>query len=389
MKILHVLSSFPPAYAYGGPVESSYNLSKNLVDHGHEVSVFTTDVYDADSRLTDYRDPEFKDGIRVRRFRNLSNRLAWSANISTAIGIWPALRTEMNDFDIVHLHEFRSFEAAIASYEASRQDIPLVLQPRGSVPRTSKGFQKATFDRLMGKDIIENADRIIASSTVESSQYSKAFSVIQSKPLSQVPNGIDGSEYRSLPENGQFRTEYGISDDSDLILYLGRIHERKGIDTLIRAFAEMDSTHNRHLVIVGPDDGYLNSLQQLQNELGCDNVLFPGPKYGRAKLAAYVDADVFVLPSKNKYESFGNVVIEAMACGTPAITTNVCGVSEWLEHECCFTVNPDQESIQKGIETSLQQTSQSSTLIQKYVRENFTWDAVAEDTEEVYEEVLK
>lgn len=386
MKVLQLLTSFPPAYAYGGPVASSYNISKNLVKRGHDVSVFTTDVYNSESRLTGYDDPEIRDGIRIRRFKNISNRLAWTANVSTAVGIWPALRTEVGEFDLVHLHEFRSIEAAIASHEAARQDVPIVLQPRGSLPRTSKGFQKEIFDRLFGRRIITSADRIIASSHVESEQYSKVFPAIRHKPLSYVPNGIDPTEYSDLPAEGQFREKHGIAESSDMILYLGRIHERKGIEYLIEAFAMMDSSKCCSLVIVGPDDGYLNQLRQLRDDLNQENILFTGPKYEEEKLAAYVDADVFVLPSKNEYESFGNVVIEAMACGTPVVVTNVCGVSEWLDG---YTegVPPTSQAIRQEIENILN-SSQSTSSLQQFIHKEFSWESVAAKTEDIYNTIL-
>lgn len=388
MKVLQLLTSFPPAYAYGGPVASSYHISKSLVKRGHDVSVFTTDVYNSESRLTGYDDPEIRDGIRIRRFKNISNRLAWTANVSTAVGIWPALRTEVSEFDLVHLHEFRSIEAAIASHEAVRQDVPIVLQPRGSLPRTSKGLQKEIFDQLFGQRIINSADRIIASSHVESEQYSKVFPAIRHKPLSHVPNGIDPTEYSNLPEAGQFRNRLGIAETANIILYVGRIHERKGIDHLIQAFSKLTLSDPCFLVIVGPDDGHLKYLQELQDELGCENILFPGPQYEEEKLAAYVDADVFVLPSKNEYESFGNVVIEALACGTPAVMTDTCGVSEWVNHESCRSVAPTPSSLCNGIESVLNDSSSAKSLSQ-YAREHFTWDAVAEDTEAIYKEVVQ
>jgi glycosyltransferase involved in cell wall biosynthesis len=386
MKILHVVSSFPPAYAYGGPVESSYKIAKNLVNQGHEVTVFTTDVHNATSRYKDYTNPEYMDGIRVFRFRNTSNKLAWNVNISTAVGIWPALRTELSEFDLVHLHEFRSVESAITSFEASRQGVPIILQPRGSIPRKSKSTQKQIFDQVFGKRIMRAADHLIASSSIESSQYTEVFPFTKDKPISHVPNGIDRDEYNLLPEEGRSRKDLGISKESELILYLGRIHERKGIDLLIHAFANMNADCERHLAVVGPNDGFLEQLQEIQQELGCENIHFPGPRYGEEKLTTYVDADVFVLPSKNEYESFGNVVLEAMACGTPVVCTDVCGVSEWIEHEDCQVCKPSSGSLSEAIKTLLESTSDPTSL-REYVHENFSWEAVAEETEDVYEEV--
>lgn len=386
MNILQLATSFPPAYAYGGPVESSYNISKNLVDRGHEVSVFTTDVNDAHSRLKGYEYPELMDGIRVHRFRNLSNKLAWYANISSAVGMWWGLRQWINDFDIVHLHEFRSFEAAVTSFEARKHGIPVVLQPRGSLPRTTKNVQKKVFDELIGESIVTSSDLIIASSEFESDRYAEVFPQISQKQLAHIPNGISRGDFFNLPEEGLLRDQYDIPKASELILFLGRLHPIKGIDRLVRAFSELDQSPDPYLVVIGPDDGHLEKLQDMKSALECDEIIFPGPMYGDDKLAAYVDADVFVLPSR--YESFGNVAIEAMACGTPVVITETCGVAEWLDHESCRTVSRSPYDISKGISEVLSGTH-SREAVRQYIWDNFTWEAVTEQIEGLYCEVVR
>ncbi|GAI33437.1 unnamed protein product, partial [marine sediment metagenome] len=84
------------------------------------------------------------------------------------------------------------------------------------------------------------------------------------------------------------------------------------------------------LVFVGPDDGYLPALKKLVKELMIEEkVLFTGPLFGKEKLEAYVDADVYVLPSS--YEIFGLTVLEACACGTPVVVTEACGLANWVD----------------------------------------------------------
>jgi glycosyltransferase involved in cell wall biosynthesis len=116
-----------------------------------------------------------------------------------------------------------------------------------------------------------------------------------------------------------------------MILSLGRLHKIKGIDLLLFAFLDVIKHYsNVKLIIAGPDGGDLDRLQKLVEELHLESqVFFVGPLYGEEKVAAYNDADLFVLPSV--YESFGNTILEALACGTPVIATTGCHIADVVE----------------------------------------------------------
>ena len=163
-----------------------------------------------------------------------------------------------------------------------------------------------------------------------------------------VPNGIDFSEYQCLPQKGQFRGKFNINNKEKIVLFLGRIHEIQGIDMLIEAFSLITKEYsNVKLVIAGPDDGYLSIIKnQIDNLRIHDKVLFTGPLYGQEKNAAYVDADVYVLPSR--YEVFGNTILESYACGTPVIVTDRCGISDFVKNVGCV-VNFDRNELRDAI----------------------------------------
>jgi len=104
------------------------------------------------------------------------------------------------------------------------------------------------------------------------------------------------------------------------------------------------------------------------------------------KLEAYVDADVFVLPSKDKYESFGNVVLESLACGTPVIVTNNCGVSEYLNSEVSYIVEYNEKQLSDAILNILtdeKKRIKMSVKAKKFVR-NFSWEKVVDKIEKIY-----
>lgn len=387
MKVLHVCGTFPPAYAYGGPPRSVENLTSALVDAGHDVTVYTTDAKDAQKRVKDYDNPEIRNGVKVFRFRNVNNSLAWK-NIQVPPRMLSSLLTNIGEFDVVHTHEFRSPPTVFAHLAAKVRNVPHVHQPRGSVPRFEMSKLKRVFDSVIGKRLLSSVDRVIASSNTESSKYSDVFPSLKLENISHVPNGISEGEYRDVPKIGNFRREYGIEEQEHLILFLSRLHPRKGGDILIDAVSNL-SNESVRLVFVGPNEGAQSQWETRADDNGItDQVLFTGPRYGSDKLSAYVDADVFVLPSKNEYESFGNVVLEAMACGTPIVCTNVCGVSEWIEHTDCRVTKAEAEDLANGISDVLLENSEQGEL-REYVFENFNWENIAEITENVYLDVRK
>lgn len=389
MKILQVISSFPPAFAYGGPLRAAYEISKKLVEKGHEVTVYTTDVYDAHSRLKYDKNPVWMDNIEVYYFRNINNRLAHK-NLPIAFGMALALKKNIKNFDIIHIHEYRSFQAVILHHYAKKYGIPYVLQPRGSLPRMSKSRQKKLFDVLFGRSIVKDASKIIASSRIESNQYWDVFPDLKSEKIVHIPNGIDLETYQNLPKKGKFRKKYSIAEDEKVILFLGRIHEIKGLNILIEAYGKLkNELKGVKLVIAGPDDGYLDKLKLMVKELNIENdVIFCGPLYGKEKSEAYVDANVFVLPSK--YESFGNVVLEAMAHNTPVIITNSCGVSEWLNS--AEIIDPTVNSLYIKLLEILEKQGSENLAIKRRMKkdiEKFSWKTIVDKIEAVYYEILE
>jgi glycosyltransferase involved in cell wall biosynthesis len=139
------------------------------------------------------------------------------------------------------------------------------------------------------------------------------------------PNGIDLDDFRNLPTPGSFRRRSNIDEDVPMVLFLGRIHPKKGLDLLIPAFAE-GAPSNAVLAIVGSGDvHYEAELRRLVSALGIERrVRFAGFLRGRDRVAAYADSNVYVLPSYS--ENFANTVLESLAAGTPVIVSDQVGL---------------------------------------------------------------
>lgn len=142
---------------------------------------------------------------------------------------------------------------------------------------------------------------------------------ILDKNIEIVPLEINLNEYNDLPEKGKFKSKYGISENDKLILFLGRIHEIKGLDLLIKSFNHINND-NVKLAIVGGDYGFKEELLKLIEQFDLkDKVIFPGVLTGTDKIEARVDCEIFIMPSR--YESFTTSGLEAMACKKPMVLT--------------------------------------------------------------------
>lgn len=384
-KILHITNTFYPAWAYGGIARVTYEQCLQLVDRGHDVTVFTTDVHDRNGRAEYYDNPANIDGIKVYRFRNISNLLAWK-RIHTPLSSISALKKTVKGFDIVHIHGFESILHVSSHYYAKKHGVPYILQAHGSLAIPfQKRIHRRIYNKVWGDRILKDAANVIALTRTESETL-KLIGINEDK-IKVMPNGIDLSEFRNLPKKGEFRGEYGLSHDQKIILYLGRIHKIKGLDLLVNAFAMISwRIVNAKLVIIGPDDGGLLPLKKMVRELKIeDKTLFLGPLYGRDKLEAYVDADVYVLPSV--YETFPMTILEACACGTPVIATDSCGIADIIDGKVGIVVPRDTNSLSKAIKTIVNDDKKKQEFCQggkSLVCDIFNWNRVIYQLEKIY-----
>ena len=393
MKILQVIPYFFIDWAggkNGQPVETVYELSKALVERGHAVTVYTTEAFNKKQQSEYQSEPFFiEEGIEVREFRSLGKRLG-NIDIIVSLAMIPAIAKEIRQFDVVHLHEYRTFQNVIAHHYAQKYGIPYVVQAHGSVATFfNKGMLKRIFDRLLGYRILKDSSKLIASTTMEAEQY-KAIGM-KAANIQVIPNGVNLSRFDNLPPKGEFRRKHALTENSRIILFLGRIHKVKGLDLLIKAFARLtNELSNTVLVIAGFDYGELSPLNKLANALGInEKTIFTGALSERNKLEAYVDADVYVLPSV--YETFPITVLEACACGTPVILTDSCGIADIINNKAGIVVPRDEERLKSAILELLndgEKRREFSVNGRLLVRNQFNWSKVATQIEGIYHRVL-
>jgi glycosyltransferase involved in cell wall biosynthesis len=395
LRILHVTPYSADAWAYGGIARLAGTITAGLARRGHRVTVCTTDVCDAQSRLgpvTSRRrawPPQSTgDGVTLRVFPNVSNRLAYRYQAFAPLGLAAFMRDHAGDFDVAHLHACRNLPGAIAARYLRERRVPYVLAPNGTAPMIERRqLLKRGFDALYGRQMAAAAARIVAVSTAEQRQLEGLG--FDPGAIRLIPNPLDLSEFEAPIGAGAFRRSQAL--DGPLVLFLGKVTPRKRLDVLVRGFARL-AEDAATLVIAGNDMGGIETARAMARELGvADRVRFTGLLTGRSRLEALTDADLVVYPSE--HEIFGLVPLEAIVCGTPVIVAGDSGCAEVIRSTGGGDIVPvgDDAALAAAIERMLRAgvwwrhvTSRAAGVI----RTRFGGAAVCAELEALYGELV-
>ncbi len=310
-------------------------------------------------------------------------------------------------YDLIHSHYWMSGIAARDLKAA--WDIPVVhmFHTLGLMKqRIARAPHEAEGDyRIRGEyEVINLADRIIAATPAEMAQLQWLYDTDRKK-ITIIPPGVDLSHFYPIPSD-EAKEFIGIPPDDRMMLFVGRIEPLKGIDTLIKAITiiRQKGFLDRHcclcVSIIGGEPNAnpavmtdeMTRLQQLCDQHGLgDLVTFLGRR-GQETLPYYYSAtDVVVMPSH--YESFGMVALEAMACGTPVIATQVGGLAFLVQDGVTgFHIPVDDPAalgerlitLLEDHELRAQMSSQAAEIAQKYA-----WEKIAENMKTLYQDVLE
>ncbi|WP_291521267.1 glycosyltransferase [Acidithiobacillus sp.] len=318
MKVLHVIESFAPRY--GGPVSVAMALACAQAHVGHDVTVCTTNLdYPHGVLRPPGRATICHNRVQVLYFPAQFRPLTFSAQLKHFI------KNNIATFDIIHIHGLYRFPPTYAAYRARKQKVPYVITPHGALDpylytKSSRNvLLKRLYERWFDLPNLHGAGGIHY--TAEDERQRAAFLGLRA-PSFVIPNGVDWGQYAQLPARGAFRATLKLGD-APLVLFLGRLHPKKGLDLLIPAFETIRRrVAGAQLAIVGPEnDRFGQQVRAWVAERGlAEAVHFVGHLDGADVIQAYVDADVFVLPSYT--ENFGMTVVEAMACALPVVISD-------------------------------------------------------------------
>ena len=310
VHVLHVTSSLDPRA--GGTTAALLALVHAQKDAGISVGVAST--FAADFR-TDAVDRLRWLGIEVHLVGPNRKLLAYHPKIKSM------LTPLIESADVVHIHAVWEEIQHRAAKLARRFRKPYLFTPHGMLDRWSLAqsrLKKQIYLKVRLRNDLAHASAVHFADELE---RDLAGGLNLSTPAIVEKHIVDLSEFQSLPPAGQFRQRHPELGDRPMVLFLSRVHPKKGLDLLIPAFAKLKSD-NASLVLAGPaEEEYQSHLTELARQHGVlDRVLFTGMLYGPDRIAAMVDAAVFVLPSHQ--ENFGIVVIESLAAGTPVVISD-------------------------------------------------------------------
>jgi glycosyltransferase involved in cell wall biosynthesis len=396
MRILNVTESYAPFYEFGGPPAKVEALSRGLAKRGNLVTVLTAD-WGIEERTA--KTPQ------ARSFQ--PSPFGWAADDGGVKAVYlptwiyyratswnPAagryLRARLDQFDVVHIFGLYDLLGPAAAKECRRQNVPYVVEPIGMfVPIVRNVQLKRLYHYLYGERLIAGAARVIATSEQEAEELGEGG--IPKEKIVLRRNGVMQPE--RIPERGFFRAAKNIPQSAFVILFLGRLSEKKSPDLLLRAFSSLPAQvagRTLWLVFAGQDEKEKEAkLKEMVKKLGVfERIQFTGAVFGEEKWAAYRDADVFVLPSQN--ENFGNTAAESAAVGTPVIVTERCGIASLLTGAA--TIIPHQEAaLAEAMKSLLQDESMRIRLGRRAVEaaSKIGWEEPVTETESLYRMLAK
>lgn len=385
LRVLNVVPSYLPATRYGGPIYSVHGLCRALVESGHEVHVFTTNVDgngDTDVPLGEAVD---LDGVKVWYFpsRRL-RRLYWSPEMKRELG------RRVAEFDLVHLHSVFLWPTWAAARVARRMGVPYVLAPRGMLVRElvqrKNRLLKSAWISAIEKRNLRFAAAIHVTSELEKEDLGRLG--LDLSRIEVVANGVDVPKETSVVD---------LSEDIRRILklapyglYVGRLSWKKGLDRLLVAWSRIEVGH---LVIAGNDEEGMGPwLERLIDDLGLNErvTLLVRHVSREEQSELFAHAGVSVLTSYS--ENFGNVVLEAMAAGCPVVVTDKVGAADIVRESGAGVVSASEpDAIAESIRSLLDNPSagrQKGDAGRTYVVRHLTWEGVASRMETAYQRIL-
>jgi glycosyltransferase involved in cell wall biosynthesis len=356
LRILNISQSYYPFLEAGGPPTKVRAIASRLAQHGHQVTVLTSDLgldrHDSlPSNLNLKRGRwgwQAEDGgVETIYLRSVARYRALTLNPD----ILSFSRERIGNIDVAHIYGLYDLLGPIIAKACDRRGIPYVLEPIGMYRPILRSLRlKRMYHRALGARLIHRAQFLIATSEQEKQEILAGG--VEEQRVVVRRNGIDAPA--RLPEAGRFRLKWNIPEEAKVILFLGRIIAKKSPEMLIHAFArwraKVAPNVPSFLVVAGPEQemAYLRALKEICKDLNIEGIVrFTGPLYGDAKWAAYRDADVFVLPSQN--ENFGNAAAESAACGTPVIVTDQCGIAPIVGGRAGIVVQHSTQTLEQAL----------------------------------------
>ena len=347
-NIVIISQYFAPAWSYGGPPRVLYVFARELIKLGIHVNVITTDVLD-EKRNTILQ--EMMDGIKITRFRTISNYLAYKAKLMIVLDVYSNSKEIIQHADCVLFSDVRTMINWQLFSLVYNLKIPYGIFAFGEIPH-GEGYKaqlKKIIDKLWVKSFIKKASFRFSQTEHEQKMFFDYFGI----PLSNtqlLPLPVELKQQKVGQKLLEYnKKKWGIDDNDKVILYVGRLHVLKGIDLLISAIAPLlqDDPHLK-LLIVGRDDGEESNLRNFPGTQMKKQIIFTGPLYEKDVDGVYNIASCFVITPRF-YEETSSAALEALSFGVPVIITKQAEIPFLEEYKAGNVIDNNPKMIQKAI----------------------------------------
>ncbi|MEM9913778.1 MAG: glycosyltransferase [Planctomycetota bacterium] len=381
MRILHVMSDLDPRS--GGTTEALVGMAAAQHHAGLDVRV-----------VVSAKEGHQNDKAEVLEALGINMQLVGPATGSLLRHpqLKPVLNQATQDADVVHVHGLWEDAQHLACRAAQRTQTPYVVSPHGMLDPWSLSQSALKKKMYLALRLRRNLNRATAMHfTTEGERRAVAPLALKCPPLVETL-GLDLTEFDPPPEPGGFRALCPELGDRTIVVFLSRLHHKKGLDLLIPAFAQ--ASDERHvLALVGPaaSDEYEQQLRALAKDSGvADRVVFAGMLRGADRLKAFVDAAFFALPSYQ--ENFGIVVAEALACGRPVLISDKVNLSDFVEEQQVGrVVTTDVDAVAQAIREMLADEkglAATGRRAAEAARQAFDWPKIGERWRDHYAKLV-
>jgi poly(glycerol-phosphate) alpha-glucosyltransferase len=273
--------------------------------------------------------------------------------------------------DIIHLHSLWLFLSILAIKVQKKKCVKKIISIHGMLDKWA--LHNGKIKKKLGLYFYEMKNLLTADCihALCEQEYTDIRKFSRKMPIAIIPNGIN------IPVNETTRKKDSTKKS---LLFLGRIHPKKGLENLINAWSKIDHT-NWTLIIAGPDENnYLQKITSLAKKLDiCESIQFLGPKFGEDKSLLFRNSDAFILPSFS--EGLPMTILEAWSFNLPVIMTPQCNLPDGFTTNSAISIEPNVEGIINGICRLFSMNDRELTEMSSngfnLVQEKYTWDSVA------------
>ncbi|MFI5329511.1 MAG: glycosyltransferase [Desulfobaccales bacterium] len=393
MRFLCVSAVFPPAFDYGGIPHIAQGLAEALISLGHPCQVIATNAGGAKNLQVKLEEPTIYEGVPILYTQRWGNNSYFYA---------PYLRKHLQalapDYDIAMVLGGWGYINLAARLALPGSGLPYVLNPQGLFDPWAfrhKYLKKLLYWRLVEKRNYAKAGGIVALTDSEAAQVKE---YINGVPVRVIPNGVNLTHFQHNPGKAELERSFPVLADSPYVLFLSRLHPKKGLDLLFPAFQRLlalcreKDYSTPYLVVAGDgEQKYKHDLENLVQRLEIrDRVLFTGLVTGEVKLALLHHCAFMVLPSRG--EGLPMAVLETMACGKPVVITPGCYLPEVARAGAGLEVELEVEQFAQAmlkLWNNLGLRLEMGEKALKLIIHKFTWHKVAEQTVNFCKQILR